>query len=122
MNMPFLPSGRALCVSPILSYCSSHTDGICAFLLSPSTSPSLCRIWHSCEMGLVCHSYRTSHFGDEQDKHQSIWQQKAVSQLLKSSLLGLISPLLEKLQPLSFSESSQFISLVIFNCPDLLNH
>lgn len=65
----------------------------------------------------------TELFEDEQDKHQPIWQrQKAVPQLLKSSQLGLISPLSVKLQLLSSSGSSQFIRLVIFKCPDLLNH
>lgn len=132
MNMPFLPSGRTLCVSRISSYCSSHTDGICAFLLSPSTSPSLCRIWHDCGMGtqwvwFVIPSGQAPgvavQFADEQDKHQSIWQQqKAVPQLLKSLQLHLISSLSGKLQPLSTSEPSQFIRLVIFKCPDLLNH
>lgn len=40
MNMPFLPSGRTLSVSPILSYCSSHTSRICT-LLPPSMLPSI---------------------------------------------------------------------------------
>lgn len=61
-------------------------------------------------MGLLCHSFRTnsSPYG--------------IRKLLKSSLLGLISPLPLKFQPLPFSESSQFIKLFIFKCPDLLNH
>lgn len=80
MKMPFLPSGRTLCVSPIWSYCCSHTDGICAFLVSPSPFPSLCRIWHGWDMGpwwvwFVIPAGQapgvTAQFADEQDKHQS---------------------------------------------------
>lgn len=104
MNIPFLPSRRTLCLSPIWSYCSSPTDGICAFLLSPSTFPSLCRIWHGWDMGtwwvwfvvpsgqapgvtVVCRWTRQT----------SVKQQKSVPQPLKSSQLGLISPLSVKL-------------------------
>lgn len=41
MSMPFLPSGRTSSVSPVLSYCFSHTSGICTLLLSPSMLPPL---------------------------------------------------------------------------------
>lgn len=126
--MPFLPSGRTLFVSPILSYCSSHTSRICT-LLPPSVLPSIfvgfgmSVIWvHSgyCLSGRL--SSRTSFWFNSM---VCIWtRQTSVNMVTTESSSSAVEIIIALFDSPTFSEITATFILWVFTvyCLYLLKH